>query len=53
MQGNGSSNPPMVNTAPVVSAPKATTPPAIKPAPSKEDNIAKLKNMTSDFWSQM
>mmetsp|Transcript_26891 Transcript_26891/g.31284 ORF Transcript_26891/g.31284 Transcript_26891/m.31284 type:complete len:376 (-) Transcript_26891:292-1419(-) len=29
----------------------ASTPSPIKP--SKEENIAKLKNMTSDFWSQM
>jgi len=36
-------------------APKETAPKAPKVAlpPSKEENIAKLKSMTSDFWSQM
>lgn len=37
---------------PVPVSPKESAP-AIKTAPSKEDNIAKMKNMTSDFWSQM
>jgi hypothetical protein len=34
--------------------PQETAPiPAIKSVSSKDENIAKLKNMTSDFWSQM
>ena len=44
-------------TSTVVPTPSPASPkesaPAIKTAPSKEDNIAKMKNMTSDFWSQM
>ena len=43
---------PIVVPATVHSPPKETVSP-IKPASSKEDNIAKLRNMTSDFWSQM
>lgn len=33
--------------------PASPDPPAIQATSSKEDNLAKLKNMTSDFWSQM
>jgi hypothetical protein len=52
------SNLPVVQTpAPAVAPALPKTAPAVvtkaKSPTSKEDNIAKLKNMTSDFWSQM
>ena len=42
-------------SAPVTSTvvPTPSPAPPKESAPSKEDNIAKMKNMTSDFWSQM
>ncbi len=56
---NGTSSAPVANVvqppAPVAApapAPKETAPKATSPS-SKEENIAKLKSMTSDFWSQM
>ena len=45
---------PVVVTAPVVEAPKPVAPAVTIPKkPTKDENLAKLKNMTSDFFSQM
>ena len=58
---NGAPAAPLTNMEPTpVPAPVAAPAPAPKESArkttsptSKEDNIAKLKSMTSDFWSQM
>jgi len=58
---NGSSSPPVTLGSAAASEPRAQVPienPKVigiktKPVPTKDDNLAKLKNMTSDFFAQM